>query len=309
MPDIITMMGVDGARAAAIVHGLAYMRTLMNAAKVGENYDNIFYVPEVQELQPSSLSIGENYNHQSFVKWVHDEEMRLYQRFDVACDGGKQTAWDWLGSARQAAYEYQQNFRTMCENLNATNKRMSDALTFSVRASATTQAVAEIALTVVGLFGAAAGASVAAVGGSMVPTASLALNTAAAGMTLKLGLEKMAVGVAGSLTISVAETWNAGRTADVWVVPMNVPGAVSDCFNDFLKMRNLKLTKAVQVKLGKTPASDAAGYAARQALLNQKALLRKPIQTGTIGVVATGAAYVFAAWSIKDSLVKLYNRW
>lgn len=311
MADKVTLMGLKPDQVHAVVHGLAYMRTLTGKSVVGENYDNIFYVPGVQQLQPSSLSIGENYNHPQFVRWVADEEKFLYRQFDIACDKNKQSAVDWLGGARNAAYGFQQSYRALVENLNNTNQRMASALTGSLRTAATVQAVAEIALTVVGLFGAAAGAAATAVGGQSVITASLAFNTAAAGMTLKLGVEKMVVGIAGSLAIGVAETWTDARKADAWVIPMSVPGMISDGLKDFLQMRNKKMLDQIEAALKYTRGNTPEGYAARKVLKDEQHMLRKPtaVKTGTMGVVMTGAAWILAGWSIKDSLVKLYNRW
>ena len=229
-----TVALVDSGKLAELIHGLAFVKTLVGKSQLGYEYQGSVKFPGVEQ-SPSAVTFGDNYEHRTFLRWVSEEEAAQLKAFNKACMQGTQQAWNWLKEANRARGEYFRNYQSTLESIVKINQQLADAYRLSLRLAATTQYGCEVALAMMGLLG------------------------GAAYMTVNLALKKFVIGVTAGVLINVAESQAQVATADILMVPVtNTPGTVDDVMKDFLNMiTSMHLTK-FQATLAKIEAEAAA---------------------------------------------------
>src|SRR5579871_3620165 len=139
-----------------VMYGLAYARTLALKSTISEHYDNPFYVPVLQQQQPTSFGLGENYTKSTFDRWVKEEVAALtknFQQFLTRNNHDVNAVVRWMDGANKARQAYARNFQQQLDELNKIGAKMSSALYFSLVTAACVECTAEVMLTCVGLFG------------------------------------------------------------------------------------------------------------------------------------------------------------
>jgi hypothetical protein len=205
-----TVALVDQAKLTELIHGLSFVKTLVQKSQLGYEYQGSIKVP-FMEQSPSAVTFGDNYEHRAFMRWVREEEVAQLARFKAECLHGTHQAWAWLNTANRARSEYFRNYQSTLESIVKINQELADAYRLSLRLAASTQYGCEVALAMMGLLG------------------------GAAYMTVNLALKKFVVGVAAGVLINVAESQSEVATADILMVPVtNVPGTVDDVMSNFL---------------------------------------------------------------------------
>ncbi len=296
--DTVTAVVLDPVAVQNLIHGLAWMRTIFGMSKVEEHYDNPFYVWFLQKQQPSSLGYGENYSNATFKRWVKEDEKRLCEMLHRTIETrGTEAGWKWLQDARIYRMKLLGHMQDTIDALNYTNRQMASALRGCMRTMAIVQCGAEIALTVYGL------------GGVAIQGARIEFALWNGSMTVRLAVEKAVAGIAGGFAINVVERWDWGQTADLWLLPVNTPGFISDGVNDFYKMRREAALATAEKNFKDIKITSGQAFAAKNAARATVRNLKAPVAPSALGKLMTPLAWVLAIKSGVDSVVKLHDRW
>lgn len=290
-----------------LIRGLAYVKTLASSSKVSADGYSL-------AGQVTDISVGENFSHQTFKRWVKEENKRLLENFKTNCQQGVSQACRWLDGAAKARSQYYRTYQKVLDESNNINAQLSDAYLVSARTSAVVQYAAETGLVVYGLVG------------------------GAATMTVNLALKKFVVGVGASVAISVAEEWSQCADSDLLVMTAqksaeNVPGTVDDVFKDIIKKLNDLTSNKFSARLT-TLEKEIARYVAYKnklpisnrefinkflkSLYNDKKLLQQKVKNPGIGTGNTakilGKGFGFLNWGLAiksevDNTNKLIKHW
>lgn len=298
----VAMLNPEGV--VRLIHGLAFIKTLATKSKVSvEGYS--------LAGQVTHASIGENFDHLTFKRWVREEEASLMKQFQDACLKGPQQAWSWLDNANKARGKYFRNYQQTIEELNKINAQLADAYKMSTRIAASVQLAAETALVVYGLVG------------------------GAASMTVNLAIKKFVVGVGSGVAISMAEDWSSAKNADLIVAPAttftsNIPGTIDDTFRNLCALLNNwhigKLNKeltalkaTIAAKVAEKNLLPKGGRAEIQAFLKscyeqEKQLVKQVKNPSTGGFSKIGRGFAILNWGLAiksevDSVNKFVKHW
>ena len=291
-----TVISFKEADIGRIIHSLARMRTLaMKCSEINEHYDNIFYVPVIQQLEPSSLGVGENIegNPLIFQRWVREEEAALTRTFKNVCTrsaGNPDDIIRWLCNAKRSCRQYAQTYQSKIDDVNRTNATMAKALFFSLATAAITECAAELALIGYGLLG------------------------GIAKMTFQLAAKKVIVGAGSGIMINLADNWTHGGLADMLICTqadnvkgtgINMPGFFSDAFSSFLPVISNNAMSSAMQQVKKTRPNLGFKHGMRVARVNAGVNLAPA--RGAAGAL-TFVGYAMAIWATKLSLEKLGER-
>jgi hypothetical protein len=315
-----TVAAIPWSQIKRILYGLAYSRTLaMKCSQITEHYDNIFYVPGLQQLQPSSLSMGDNVadNPQLMERMVKEEMTTLVNRFHAFLRQNKkdmQAIVDWINGANKARRLYAKTYQEKLDDLNRTTAQMGKALFFSMATAAATECAAEVVLTCVGLGG---GTQLGEMSINFAARRiSFSAATKLAPMTVALASKKAAVGIGAGITVSFCDRWTQAGSADMFGVfkentVSNLPGWVSDVLDPFLAGFNDMVIAAAR-EAARDHANANNFGALRAFALEGKAAQLAEKGAGSLGKVANlgalGLASFFAVVSIYGSYSKLAGR-
>jgi hypothetical protein len=320
MPDPFKVAAIPWSQIRRILYGLAYARTLaLKCSEVTEHYDNIFYVPGLQQLQPSSLSLGDNVsgNPQLFERMVKEELSNVAHMFHSFLSRNKtnhQAIVDWINGANKARREYAQTYQQKLDDVNKTTAQMGKALFFSMATAACVECASEVALTCVGLGGGTKLGEMTISFAARRITFSAATNLAP--MTVGLATKKAVIGITDGVIVSFCDSWTKAGGADMLGAvkdntQSNLPGWVSDVLDPYLAAFNEWVIDSARQAAQAHGAANSYN-AARTADLERRAVgaLGGAAQKGStyVGNAATGAATFFAIVSIYGSYSKLADR-
>lgn len=291
-----------------LIQGLAFVKTLATKSEVRAAGMSL-------TGQVTHISIGENFVHLQFKRWVKEESDALLEQFQNACLKGPSQAWHWLDGANKARNQYFRTYQNTIEELNRTNAQLASAYRLSTRIGATVQLAAETALVVYGLVG------------------------GAATMTVNLAIKKFVVGVGSGISISMAESWSSVRDADLILTPdkkivsdtiiNNIPGTIDDTFRNICNLLNSwtisklqsqlratrgEIEKLVEQKNNLPRGSRGEAQKMLKPLYEQEKQLAKQIKNPGSSFGKLGGAFTVLNWGLAikseiDSINKFAKHW
>ena len=174
---------------------MAYVKTIACVSQVSFRYDDLV------NGEPSTVTLGENYNELQFKRWVVNEYANQLGRFQKASndlDAAGLVAW--IRKQWEIRQKFFRTYQQMSAEVGASNQQLQDRLLGVARCAATAQLFSEFALIGLGI----APALATTAGASMVGWSAWATASG-----------KIAFGVGTGLAVTVAENWSTAQHADV----------------------------------------------------------------------------------------------